>query len=506
MDTSVIKEYLVALLRELIRFRIAVVSVFIVVSFSVLLISFFLNKSFSTSALLYADETNIIQPLLKGRAELTKIDRTEVAREMIFTRRQLEAVAKKIGRLSGSEGPARYESVLSSLRRNIEISDENNGYFKITYRHSDPEISFDTLNAVINVFIAETARQKKEESLSAFNFIDAQVKGYKRQLESAEGKLKEFKSNNIEGTEAAVSARIASLNIEIEDEKIAIEELDARAASIKNELENESEYQEAKDKVTALIQRREILQADLDQLRLVYRDSYPDVINLQGQLDELNALIKDMQSDKRVVTSTYSEEVENPLFEDLRKQLSLVEVNRKTLERRIASLKRLLEKEYQRAQKIAGNQADLTELTRDYDVTQGVYEEMLNRKEAARLSMSLDLEGQGVSYKIQEPAAFPISPSGLRFIHLAIIGPILGLLAPLGLLLTYIILDPRLRSAQVMMSQLPEGTILLGVIQHYNTALATRLLRKDMVKMLLVCGVALLIYLALFSVGLVLNV
>jgi hypothetical protein len=140
----------------------------------------------------------------------------------------------------------------------------------------------------------------------------------------------------------------------------------------------------------------------------------------------------------------------------------------------------LQEEEFSRAQRIAASQAALSELTRDYNVTRDVYEEMLQRKESARLSMTLDIEGQGVSYKIQEPAAFPLSPTGLRYIHFAILGPILGMLAPIGLLVMYIMLDPRLRSAHALHEQMPAGVALLGVIPHYHTPLGERLVRKDM--------------------------
>ena len=78
---------------------------------------------------------------------------------------------------------------------------------------------------------------------------------------------------------------------------------------------------------------------------------------------------------------------------------------------------------------MAANQAQLSELTRDYDVTKRVYEEMLGKK-TARLSMTLDIEGQGVSYRIQEAAQFPLRPTGLNFKHFAALGPILGFYYP----------------------------------------------------------------------------
>jgi hypothetical protein len=156
----------------------------------------------------------------------------------------------------------------------------------------------------------------------------------------------------------------------------------------------------------------------------------------------------------------------------------------------------LQEQEHERAQRVAANQAQFSELTRDYDVTRKVYEEMLHRKEAARLSMTLDIEGQGISYRIQEPATFPLKPSGLSFWHYAVAGPILGFILPIMLLFAYVLLDPHLRSARLLQKQLPADVEMLGVVPHYNSPLGDRLLRKDVLVLLVATSISMSFYVA----------
>src|SRR5690606_9004166 len=161
------------------------------------------------------------------------------------------------------------------------------------------------------------------------------------------------------------------------------------------------------------------------------------------------------------------------------------------------SLINLQEQEYERQQRIASNQAQLSELTRDYDVTKKVYEEMLQRKEAARLSMTLDIEGQGVSYRIQEPASFPLKPSGITFIHFVVAGPIAGLAISLGLLFLYVLLDPHFRSARALQRQLPEDIELMGVIPHYKSPLGERLFRRDVLLIIVILLASLATYIGI---------
>jgi len=496
MDKVYLKDLLTALRAELVRFRNWVVFCFLGISFTLLAVGLAWPKNYTTSAVLFADVTNIIEPLLKGSAEVTKIDRSEQASEIIYTRPIMLAAAKQAGLITKSTPDAQQDRIIKEIRDNIGIKRErNNNHFQVSFTAPNPDTSFEALNAIINVFIEDTARKKREESVGAYNFIDAQVQTYKKQLELAEEKLKEFNARNTDGSEDSVNARITSLRQEMETLKISIEETQARINTIKQQLGNEGEYLQAKGQMDEMKKRRQLLSSTLEQLLLSYQEGYPDIISIRAQIAELDASIEKLQVNGDIYGN--SEKVENPLYEELRKQLSEADVNLRSQKRRMESLTSLQEQEFERQQRIAANQAEFSELTRDYNVTRKVYEEMLQRKEAARLSMTLDIEGQGVSYRIQEPASFPLNPSGLHFIHFAIIGPIIGFLLPFGLLLLYVMLDPHFRSARILQRQMPPDIELIGVIPHFKSPLGDRLLKKDMLLLLGVSLIAMLAYLGI---------
>lgn len=496
MDKTYLKDMLVALRAELVRFRYWCVALFIIVAFSFLGLSLIWPKTYTTSAVLFADVTNIIEPLLKGRAEVTKIDRSEQAGEVIYTRNNMLAAATEAGLVTKQTDEVQQDRIIRQMRSAITIRKErNNNHFAVSYSANNPDKSFEVLNAIVNVFIEDTARKKREESVGAYNFIDAQVQTYKKQLESAEEKLKEFNAKNTDGSEESVSNRISGLRQEIEALKITIEETQARMNTIQQQLGSEGQYLQAKGQVDDLRQRRTVLSGQLEQLLLSYQESYPDIISLRTQIADLDVAIEKMQSSGAVFGN--ADKVQNPLYEELRKQVADADVNLRTQKRRMQSLVSLQEQEYERQQRIASNQAQLSELTRDYNVTKKVYEEMLQRKEAARLSMTLDIEGQGVSYRIQEPASFPLKPSGITFIHFVVIGPVAGLILSLGLLVLYVLLDPHFRSARSLQRQLPDDIELIGVIPHYKSPLGERLFKKDMLLILVILSASLAAYIGI---------
>jgi polysaccharide chain length determinant protein (PEP-CTERM system associated) len=492
MDKVYLRDLVWALKAELIKFRFWVVGLFVAVSFAVLLIGATLPKTYSTSAMLVVDVTNIIEPLMKGQAEVTKIDRSEQAREVIYTRGIMEAVGKELKLITKETTPEQQDKIIKSIRAGLEVKPEKNNYFRLGYSASDPDVSFETLNAFVNVFIRDTQRRKNEESQGAYNFIDAQVQTYKHQLELAESKIKDFNSKNIDGSSESVGARINQLRSEIEALKITIEESQARVNTLQQQLGSEGQYQQAKGQVDEIKLRRQNLTEQLERLLSTYQEGYPDIVNIRSQIAELDAIIEQRKASGEVFGG--SEKSLNPLYEELRKQLSVAEVDLRAQRRRMESLVNLQGQERGRAERVASNQAEFSELTRDYQVTQKVYNDLLARKENARISMTLDQEGQGISYRIQEPAVFPLKPTGLPFLVFVIVGPLLGMLLPILLVVAYVLLDPHLRSARALQKQLPPEIEMLGVIPHYNSPLGERLLKKDMISIFAIAGIGMILY------------
>ncbi len=498
MDTTFIIEIVRAVWREIILWRFWVVAVFLLITFSLLGIGFYWPERYQTEATLYADNKNIIEPLLEGRAEVTETDHSRQAREIIYTRRILSQVAEKVGLLNQNSSDQAREAVINKLRANITIENVGREYFRVIYSDRDQEYSFSVLNAAIETFIADSSNQRRQESRSAYEFIDQQVEAYKRQLLVAEKQLKDFRAGNLDGDSQSVTRKIEQLRSEIEELKLSIDETEAKRRSIREQINNESEYLTAKGKLDEEVGRLEVLNNQLDSLRLVYQETYPDIVSLKQQISAQELVIESLRSGDRYASRlSQSESVENPLYEELRVRGSEIELDLNSLRKRKEAIERILEEEFKRAERVAENEAELSELVRDYDVTREIYEEMLGRKEKARLSMTLDVEGQGINFKIQEPPVYPIQPSGLRFVHFMLVAPILGFIVSLGLIIFYVLVDPRLRSVSMLESMMPDNVEILAEIPHINTTLSKRLIRTDMVVILVVCLLAAGLYIGI---------
>ena len=261
------------------------------------------------------------------------------------------------------------------------------------------------------------------------------------------------------------------LRIRIDEDRTIIRELEGQ-------LTKEKKYSPTKRVVSAYIKRLKSLESRLQDLLLNYTEDYPDVVSVRQQIQDLKEEIETAKTEGNTLQATPEEVELNPIYVELRSGLSKANTSIRTKRKRISVLEDLLEKEFDRRKRVAARGADEAELTRDYRVTKKIYEDMLERKEKARLSMTLNIEGQGVTYRVQDPPLPPRKPTGLRFLHFVLLGPLLGMLVIIGFTVALVLVDPRIRFP----SRLEEIDVpFLGLVPHISTGLTKRLRKSDFI-------------------------
>lgn len=494
MQTSLIRDWTYTLLTELNRYKGWAALLFLVTTCAVVGTGFVWPKQYEASAIVFADDQNIIKPLLAGQAEVTRpevVDQLTVVRQRLSSTQILEQVLLDAKMVSDVSDSYKTQPLIRGLQGGILVTEAGRNHYRIAYRSPDPAVAYELANTLTNVFIRDSARIKRQESGEAFTFIDAQVKTYKEQLQAAEEKLKNFKSQNPNGSEDT-SRRLADLRGAIETLTLDLQVARARRDELRQQITHESAY--IAQSYKAGVYRDAITQAQtkLDTLRLSYQETYPDIVALKQQIEDMKKSIA--QADKQQSGRDESGSVGNPVYQKIKTDLSDAEVQVRTLEMRLASNQRMLEQTVGDSRQGAEYQAQLAELTRDYNVTQQIYESMLERKERARLSMALDVQGQGLNYKVQEPPVYPTVPVGLRFLHFFILAPVVGLLIPLVLVVALVLLDPRFRFAEGVQSALPEGVMMLAVIPHMTTQQERREFRAEWRNVAIFMAIVLLVY------------
>lgn len=436
------------------------------VSFAVLAAGFLWPYKYQSEVVIFVDDRNIIQPLMEGRAVATKVsEKISAARELLGSRSVLEEIAKDTeiyGDSAADIGPEALEGRINGLRYSMSVSPRGDNYFSIGYSSSSQLKTFRIAQRLGQAFIEENARRKREESRSAYDFIDKQVKSYEQQIAEVESRMKQFLSENVDGTEADANSRLSNLQSRLELAQLEKEELITRSQALERELTSVDPQVRQGRTVDAYQQRINSMEEQLDSLRLRYHDTYPDIVILREQLQELERQReRALEEQAEPEGMSGNESVANPVYQEIRSKLASTNTNVEAVETRIRSLRRLIDEQKKRMERIQENKAQFSDLTRDMEVNKEIYNDLLQRREKARVSMHLDIEGQGLNYKINETAQYPTSPTGPKFEMFAMAGLLLGAVAPFGAVAGLLQIDPRIRSREQL-----EDILDIPVLEH----------------------------------------
>ncbi|MGY0798319.1 XrtA system polysaccharide chain length determinant [Lysobacter sp. A286] len=468
-------ELVPVLLKECRRHALPMATTFAVVAMITLLIGLFLlPRNYVASTTILARESDIIQPLLEGRAVATGVtDRAGMARQVIFSRKVLEDILQTGGWLAGDPSPIERDRLIEQVQDRIRVTGPRVDLVHIAYSDTDAERTFQVTERLAELFIAESLATKERESRDAYQFIDSQVQAYHRKLIEAENSLQAYRSSNADAqpdSSADVNSRISTLRTQLSQTRMTQLEQQSRAAALTSQLSTESAVTAVQTRANLYGAQLVELQSQVDLLLLSYTEQYPDVVRLRNQIADIRkAMQEEAQRPESLVQSgTPFESAQlNPHYQELRQQRAETLREMAATGARLGVSQSMLDDELGRRRNIVNAEGALAELTRDYEVNRDLYQDLLRRRENARVSMQLDQEERGLTLRVQDPATMPLRPTGLRFMHFAAGGLLLAILLPLGVVFLRARFDPRMRSATHFSRRI--GMPLLAVIPTYHT-------------------------------------
>lgn len=468
------------LYREAFARRKLMITAFVVIALAMVAAGANWPKTYRSSTTLLVEQQNIIEPLMQGTAvQSDMVDNARNARELIYGRSLLMKVLERGGMIEGNADPAEVEAKIAAIQASTSIMNVGQNLIKVEYQGGDPEQVYEITSLMAELFIEEMLASRVKESNVAYDFIDQQVKKYEGELVRVEERLQELRKAHDEARPGAAEEngrRISDLQSELDGIEQSLREAQIRESSLREQLSGEVETGAVASQSQRYRARISELQQQLDTLRLTYHDNYPDIVVLKEQIAELKRELA--AEEQRVAQRRAGGGAENssaadadlrsnPVYQELQSTLYDTRTEIQTLQARRSATQQKLDQALVRAQRIQEVDARFQKLMRDYEVNQAIYQDLLRRRENARVSMNLNTEPQGLTLRVVEPAYLSHQPSGPRLVHFAVGGIFLGAILPLGLLFGVLAIDPRVRTANSIRGEL--GLPLLEVVPHMDT-------------------------------------
>lgn len=461
----------ILMVEAFIRRRFVITTFFTVLAIAIA-VGLYWPKSFTSTATIIVDEKNIIQPLMHGAAVPTEVaDRARLAREIMYSRKIMNQVIEAVHMLPPNASPVLRENLIEDMKRATAITNVGTNLIRVEYKDSDPQRANAITRHMVDFFIAENVGTKSDESKAAFSFIDAQVKEYQTKVSKTEQAIKQFRAGALRPRNSQNDnreTREQSLDTRVEQTQIELREAETKRATLERQLAGESTADTSRER--DLRTRLTTQQQQLATLRLQYQETYPDIIRLKSEVEDLKRDLAAAQKERRAQNPNApelgDEQSAGMYRNELRQELARTQGQIAALRARLSETQRLLASETEVGKRSVGG-VTLSEMLRDYETNQAILDDLQKRRENARVSMNLDRQKHGLSFRVHDEPSMPSQPSGPLFIHFVLGGLLLALLAPFALLYLKQQMDSRVRSAVVIRERL--NLPVLTVIPHLPT-------------------------------------
>ena len=370
--------------------------------------------------------------------------------------------------------------------------------FELAYESKSPEVAQRVANEIVSLLLNENLKQRTETAADTLGFLSSEAEKLGADVASLEQRLAEFKTRN-----ASSLPELSNLNLELmnrsEGEISAMDgqlrSLDQQRVYLESELAQQKPVtqlvSETGERILGPSDRLKILESEFAPLAARYGSSHPDVVAKRREIEsleqqtgggnagaELALRLQRAQADYAVLLKKYAPDhpdvkrlgrevdqlqaelnkaaratpavppanlaPDNPAYIQLKARLDATLGDIAALQSQRAAMKAKIADLEERLTKAPETEREYRGLTRDYEIAQRKYQEVLAKRQEAELAKNLESKQRGERFSLIEPPIIPEAPAKPNRLAIGILGLVLALAGGLGTATLLEALDTRI--------------------------------------------------------------
>jgi polysaccharide chain length determinant protein (PEP-CTERM system associated) len=382
------------------------------------------NK-YQAKAVVNIDTTSIMGPLLKGlTVKPEETQELDVINKILLSRENLLSVVRETDMDLNVNTPRAKEALIAKLAKEISLKAtdagrrqrqrQTNQIYEISYQAPVPQLAYKVVSVLLNTMMEKLLDSGRIDTAVAQKFLDGQIAEYEERLSAAEKRMASFKKENIgmmPSEKGGYYVRLQSAQDKVDSLNSDLRLARQRYSELTKQLRGEQPILIRDSNVTTSKSQLQTYQDQLQEMLLRYTDKHPDVLALKERIEELKKK-EDKQADLGIVTNTSDSSEFNPVYQELRLELSKASIEIEALKLQLSEQMDKVKTLKEHIDAIPGVEAKLAELNRDYEVTRGRHLELVGRRESARMAEVASQSSSEVTIKIIEPPVVPVAPIG----------------------------------------------------------------------------------------------
>ncbi|MFH1460536.1 MAG: hypothetical protein ABIG64_09250 [Candidatus Omnitrophota bacterium] len=199
---------------------------FLFTVFVAVVLSFVLPKTYVSSSAILIEEENVLNPLISGLAISSSVaDRHRIIREQILSWKSLTELTRRLKLDEKIKTQFSYEELIKDLRDHIVVELRGPQLVTISYNGRIPKDVQLVAKELTDIFIHQNVEAQTKETDVAVNFLQDQLKLYRR-------KIKEDEIKNLEG-------ELENLLVDSTVKHPLVKNLKARIAKLKEDFQKD---------------------------------------------------------------------------------------------------------------------------------------------------------------------------------------------------------------------------------------------------------------------------
>lgn len=412
------------------------------------LLCLILPKSYRSSTLILVEDQKIPEEYVKAIVGRNIEERLIMIKQQVMSRTLLSRVIDEFKLYQGATQLEGFEGFIEGMRRNIRVDTVGSSgaggksvqAFSISFAHEDPLMAMKVTAKLTSQFIDENLRFREQFVEGASEFLEQELSKAKAGLEAQEQLISDYKKRFLGELPQQMEANLRALD-RLESEMVgateSIENLTQRIAMIDKAVR---EYETFGTTATGLgggnadplVQHYKELQRSLTTLSASYKDTYPDIIMIKQEMDQIKAQLAEQHNISGQDVDTEAMKFLDPYLSGLMRQREEARLELAASKQRRQRLVAQMRQHEERVERTPQREQELMILVRDYDNMQRNYQSLLDKKLSAKVAENLEKRQKGEQFRIIDPANLPEKPEKPDRLRIMLLGLVIGCGAGFG--------------------------------------------------------------------------
>ena len=390
-----------------------------------------IRDAYEARAKFYVETTSRLDRVMDGvRIGDDTQRQVDLVRQVMLGRPMLEQVASETELDLRAQDAVGRQMIVNSLQTRISLVGNNNprnpsrGIYEIAFSDVDRDMAISVVDTLLNSFMEDIIRGKQTGSEETIEFLNSEIDKYSEQLRQREQALADFKRQHVGllPGDAAGGGYFDRLQRELDEVEALQSQLriaQSRRAALMQRIqgvdptlpEGETSANPIVDEPRTDVERRIVeLEAQLDTLLLRFTDRHPDVISIREQLSQLHERRREELAAIDPTSGGLVVNADNPVYQQMQISLNDTEIEIAGLRSQIGERQAEIADLRSKVDEIPQIEAQLADLTRDYDQVRSTYDELRGLLEQENLALR-QKEWDVVNFRLIDPPFADFSPT-----------------------------------------------------------------------------------------------